>query len=144
MVETVRKKQYGLAYKPDCIKRVEKWEQDVPVVSDIIRLVMRNMLESDKQDKLSMMKVLRNIHEDFVAHRTDYYPTSNDEMAWGDVNTMELVLLDMCHVFHDLLAHDLGEPYLNDVLQTESDERFAEKPLGDDSMSVPADDSLPF
>lgn len=144
MVERVKTKPYGLAYKPDCVKRLEKWEQDVPVVGDIIRLVMRNMLESDKQDKLSLMKMLRNIHEDFVAHRTDYYPTSNDEMAWGDVNTMELVLLDMCQEFHDLLAHDLGEPYLNDVLQSESDERFAEEALGDDSKAVPVDDSLPF
>lgn len=140
----VKKGEFRQYSKYKCLRQIERWKHDAPVVSDIINLVAGNMLEADRQEKLSFMKLFRNIHEDFAAHRTDYYPTLDDEKALEDMNWMELVLIDLSQVFHDLLAFNLGEPYLNDALKSESDERFAEEPLGDDSKAEAVDDDLPF
>lgn len=144
MTNLVNKGESRQYSKYNCLRQIERWGHDTPVVSDIINLVTRNMLEADRKEKLSLMKLFRNIHEDFAAHRTDYYPTSEDEKAWEDMNRMELILIDLSQVFHDVLASDLGEPYLDDALKSESDERFAEEPLGDDYKAVAVDDGLPF
>ena len=145
MSQAIKKKKYGQdVNKPDCFKRLEKWMRNVPVVDDVNRIILRNMLEADNQDKITFMKLLRNIHADYIAHHSDYLPVPDDEKAWDDLNTLDLIMLDLCQVTYDALAHTMGEPYLQDVLRTESDEHFAESPLGCDSGSVAVNDGLPF
>lgn len=136
MVKPIKKKKYG-STKPEVIKRLEKWGDNYPVVPQTLSFFIESMMNSSQQDKYAIMRFLRRIFDDFSAHHSDYLPVTDDEQEWKDLEIMERILLDVCQFAHDSLAIELGEPNLNDVLKSESDERFAEGPLGGDTETIP-------
>lgn len=137
-----------LDYKPNYLTRIRKWEEDAPVVHEILSILVSCILNVEKQDKECLMGVLSYIHAYFAHCHTDYFPVSfgesDDEQEWKDVDTMELVLLDCCQLLYDILANDMGKPSLDEEHKAWADKRFAEEALGDDSKAVAVDDGLPF
>ena len=134
--------------EPNYLTRIQKWEEDAPVVHEILSILVSSILDAKKQDKESVMKVLSYIHAYFAHCHTDYFPVSfgetDDEKKWNNVDAMELVLLDCSQLLYDILAVDMGKPSLDEEYKARADKQFAEEPLEDDSKSVAVDDGLPF